>query len=73
MGPSADIVTGYGLEDLVGVRVPVKQEFSLLRVVQTGFGVKRPGLEAEYHQSVLRSRKYGSIHPLPHTSSWRSA
>jgi hypothetical protein len=62
------------------------QEFLLLRVVQIGSGahitsypmgtgalspkVKRPGREA---QLVLRSRKHGSIHPLPHTSSWHSA
>jgi hypothetical protein len=33
------IATGYGLDDLgVGVRVPVEQEFSLVHVVQTGFG-----------------------------------
>jgi hypothetical protein len=25
-----------------------------------------------YLQLVSRSRKHGSIHPLPHTSSWRS-
>jgi hypothetical protein len=33
--------------------------------------VKRPGREAHL-QLMPRSRKYGSIHPLPHTSSWRS-
>jgi hypothetical protein len=34
------IATGYGLDDQgVGVRVPVGQEFSILHVVQTGFGV----------------------------------
>jgi hypothetical protein len=32
------ITSGYGLYDRgVGVRVPVGQEFSLLRVVQTGY------------------------------------
>jgi hypothetical protein len=39
-------------------------------------GVKRPGRELTTHLHVLRrSRKCGSIglHPLPHTSSWRSA
>jgi hypothetical protein len=31
-------------------------------------GVKRQGLEAEHYlQVVPRSRKCGSIHPLPHT------
>jgi hypothetical protein len=33
------IVTGYGMDDRgVGARVPVGEEFSLLRVVQTGSG-----------------------------------
>jgi hypothetical protein len=37
---SASIETGYGLDYRgVGVRVPVRQEFSLLHVVQTGSGV----------------------------------
>jgi hypothetical protein len=36
-------------------------------------GVKRPEQEADHSQLVLRSRKRGSIHPLPHTSSWHSA
>jgi hypothetical protein len=37
-------------------------------------GVKRPGSLREAHlQLVQRSRKYGSIHPLQHTSSWRCA
>jgi hypothetical protein len=32
------------------------------------------GMKLTTHlQLVLRSRKRGSIHPLPHTSSWRSA
>jgi hypothetical protein len=36
--------------------------------------VKRPGWEATNHlQLVPRWRKYGSIHPIPHMSSWRSA
>jgi hypothetical protein len=34
------IATGYGLDDQeVGIRVPVRQEFSLSHVVQTGYGV----------------------------------
>jgi hypothetical protein len=36
-------------------------------------GVKRPWREADYLQLVPRSRVRGSIHPLPHTSSWCSA
>jgi hypothetical protein len=42
MGPdsSLGIATSYWLDDLeVGVRVPVRQEFSLLHVVETGSGV----------------------------------
>jgi hypothetical protein len=59
------------------------QEFSLLHVVQTGCGahpgpwvpgVKWPEREADHHlQLLLRSRKGGSIHPLPHRYSWGSA
>jgi hypothetical protein len=38
-------------------------------------GVKRLKREADHShvQLVPRLRKYGSIHPLPRTSSWRSA
>jgi hypothetical protein len=37
-------------------------------------GVKRPGRELTTHiQLLLRSRKCGSIHPLSHMPSWRSA
>jgi hypothetical protein len=59
------IATGYGLDDRgIGFRVSVKQEFSLLHVVQTGsgahsasypvgtgdsfLGVKWPGREADH-------------------------
>jgi hypothetical protein len=36
--------------------------------------VKRPRREADTHlQLVPNSRKRGSIHSLPHTSSWRCA
>jgi hypothetical protein len=36
--------------------------------------LKRPRRELTAHlQLVPRSRKRGSIHPLPHTSSWRGA
>jgi hypothetical protein len=37
-------------------------------------GVKRPGRDAGHHLYLVpRSRKSGSIHPLPHTSLWRNA
>jgi hypothetical protein len=37
-------------------------------------GVKRPDREADHSLKLVpRSRKRGSIHPLPHTPSWRSA
>jgi hypothetical protein len=36
-------------------------------------GVKRPGCEANHSPLMPKSRKRGSIHPLPHTPSWRSA
>jgi hypothetical protein len=35
--------------------------------------VKRPEREADHSRLVPRSRIRGSIHPLPHTSSWRNA
>lgn len=60
-----DIATGYGLDNQgVGIRVPVRQEFSLLKVIQAGSGVhpasylvgtggsfsgvKQPGREADH-------------------------
>jgi hypothetical protein len=36
-------------------------------------GVKRQRPDATHLQLAPRSRKRGSIHPLSHTSSWRSA
>jgi hypothetical protein len=37
-------------------------------------GVKRPGHEADHSPPTsARSIKCGSIHPLPHTHSWRSS
>jgi hypothetical protein len=36
-------------------------------------GVKRPGRQADHLQLVPRSRKRGSIYPLPYLPSWRSA
>jgi hypothetical protein len=36
-------------------------------------GLKRPGNEADHSPpAVPRSRKHGSIHPLPHMPLWRS-
>jgi hypothetical protein len=36
-------------------------------------GLKWPGVKLTTRlQLVPRSRKHGSIHPLPHTSSWHS-
>jgi hypothetical protein len=36
--------------------------------------IKRPGVKLTTHlQLMSRSRKCGSIHPLPHTPSWHSA
>jgi hypothetical protein len=80
------IATGYGLDDQgVGVRVPVGPRiFSSLRRTDQLWGhpasypmdttEKRPRPEADHSAPTSkRSRKHGSIHPLPHTSSWRSA
>jgi hypothetical protein len=37
-------------------------------------GVKRQGCEADHSPPTSAEvKKYGSIHPLPHTSSWRNA
>jgi hypothetical protein len=71
----------------VGVRVSVGQDLSLLHVVQTGSGahsasytmgirvlssaVKLPGNEARNIQTQ-KPRIHGSVHPLSHTSLWRS-
>jgi hypothetical protein len=77
--------TGYGLDDQgIGVRVPVMSRiFSSPRrpdglwgpasFPSNGHrrlippGVKRPGLETDHSAH----EKCGSIHSLPHTSSWR--
>jgi hypothetical protein len=80
------IVAGYGLDDS-GVRSSSpcrvkKSPFSTSSrpalgptqpPVQWVSGLKRLGREVDHLQLVLRSRKRGSIHPLSHTSSWRSA
>jgi hypothetical protein len=69
---AVSIATGYGLDDRgVAVRFPVRST-CLLRVVQTGTGA-HPASYLMFTELVPRSRKCGSIHPLPHTPSWRSA
>jgi hypothetical protein len=41
--------------------------------IQCVLGVKRPGCDTDHSlQLEPRSRKRGSIHPLPHTCPWRS-
>jgi hypothetical protein len=65
---------GVGLRVQVGSRIlfsPRRPDRPFIQWVPVFPGVKWPGLEAE--QRVPRSRKCGSIHPLPHTPSWRSA
>jgi hypothetical protein len=64
----------------VGVRVPVGARLSPLHVVQTGSGTRldadalSQGVKLTANiQLTLSSRICGAIHPLPHTSSWRSA
>jgi hypothetical protein len=79
---SVGIATGYGMDDRgVGVRVPVGLRifYSLRRpdrlwgspkLLSNRYGVKLPGMKLTTHlQLVPRSRKCGSIHPLPHTHS----
>jgi hypothetical protein len=75
------IATGFGLDGRrVGVRVSIGEDLSFLDVVPTGsgahlaifLGVTLPGLTIRL-QLMPRSRIRGSIHPLPHTPSWRSA
>jgi hypothetical protein len=81
----AGIAIGYGLDDWgVGVRVPVGSRiFSLRRPdqlwgppnhISTGYrGLFPRGVKLTTQlQLVPRWRKCGSIHPLPHTPSWRS-
>jgi hypothetical protein len=59
---SAIIATCFGLHGQgTGIRFPVRaRDFSLLHDVPTGYELS--------FMSRLRIR--GSIHPLPHTSSW---
>jgi hypothetical protein len=69
--------TGYGLDDRgVGVRVPVGSTQHPIQWVPgvLSLRVKRPGREAHHSPPACAEiTKYGSIHPLPHTPSWRSA
>jgi hypothetical protein len=83
--PTRCIATGYGLDGRgVEVRVPVGSRiFSTSSIpalgstqppIQWAPGALSPGVKLTTHlQPVPRSRKCGSIHPLPHTPSWRSA
>jgi hypothetical protein len=79
------IATGYGLDGRgVGVRVLVGSRIfstscrpalgSIQPRVQGTPGALSRGVKLTTHlQPVPRSRKCGSIHPLPHTPSWHSA
>jgi hypothetical protein len=79
---SVGMAIGYGLDDRgIGVRVPIGSRiFSSPQRPDRLWGP--PSLLSNGYrwvklttllQIVPRSRKRGSIHPLPHTSSWRSA
>jgi hypothetical protein len=81
---SVGIATGYGLDDQGGGSSSPGRvnnfHFSISSRPALGSTqppikwVKRQGREADFHlQLVPRSRKCGSIHPLPYTSSWRNA
>jgi hypothetical protein len=80
------IATGYGLDgrEVSEFESQWGQEFSLLHVVQTGSGAHPASYRMGTGRSLAgswsrpltsilpRSRKCGSIHPLPHTPWWRS-
>jgi hypothetical protein len=85
-GGIVGIATGYGLGDRgVGVRVPVGSTISSQSSrpalgstqppIQWVPGVKQEGREAGHspRASAQVKKKYGSIHPLPHTLSWHRA
>jgi hypothetical protein len=58
---SVGLATGYGLEDGgVGVRVPVRQEFLLLHVVQTGSGVHSTSYTLDTGGSFLGGKAAGA-------------
>jgi hypothetical protein len=68
------IATSYRLDDRgVGVQVPVRSRIFFLHVVQSGSGVHRRVKLTTHLQLMQRSRKCGSMHPLPHTPSWLTA
>jgi hypothetical protein len=69
---SVGIATGYGLDDRgVGVRVPEGSKiFSSPRRPDRLWD--RGVTLTTHHKLLPRSRKCGSIHPLPHTPIWRS-
>jgi hypothetical protein len=68
------IATGYELDDQgAGVRVPVRVKI-FTTLCRPDRRSSSQGVKLTTHlQLVTRSRKRGSTHPLPHTSSWRSA
>jgi hypothetical protein len=53
-------------------RTVLEHPFSWV-LVSLSLGIKLPGHDTTRLQLVLRSRKLGSIHLLPHTPSWCSA
>jgi hypothetical protein len=74
------IATGYGMDEQgVGVRVLVRSRVlpalgPTQPPIQWVPGVLSPGREADPSlPTSAEAIKYGSIHPLPHTPSWRSA
>jgi hypothetical protein len=77
------IATSYGLDDWgIGVRVSLRARFlsSPQHPAYNGYRGLFPRMQrgrcvklTAHLQLVPRSRKRGSIHPLPHTPSWRSA
>jgi hypothetical protein len=88
MGAAVVIATGYGLDSRrVGDRVSERANFFTLHFLQTGSrshpasgvtltlspGVKWSGREADHSPTGAEVSMYGSTHPFPHTSSWRSA
>jgi hypothetical protein len=49
----------------------LKASCSVARPLYTGGYATASGLEVHYFQLLPRARIRGSIHPLPHTFSWR--
>jgi hypothetical protein len=76
--------TVYWMDDWgAGVRVPVESRIFFSPKLpdrfwgpasyQNGTGIKRPGPDSNHWPTESRASKHGSIHPVPHTDSWRSA